>query len=50
MKYESELQLAKIKSEIFGEIFDAKKARVDENKVGIVHQSECFSQTPPWEK
>ncbi len=50
MNREDELQLCRIKSNIFREILDAEKARVEEYKIGIVHQSKCFSQPPPWEK
>lgn len=50
MKRESELQLARIKSEIFEEQLRIETARDQENKAGIVHRSECFDQIPPWKK
>lgn len=50
MKYASEVKLGEIKTEIFQEILDAQKAVAEEYKAGIIHQSQCFSQIPPWEK
>ncbi len=50
MNHKDESDLARIKSNIFRAILDAKKAQVKEYKDGIVHKPSCFSQTPPWEK
>ncbi len=50
MKYASQVRLGEIKTEIFQEILNAQKAVAEEYKVGIIHKSKCFSQTPPWEK
>lgn len=50
MKYASEVKLGEIITEIFQEILDAQKSRAEEYKAGIIHQSHCFSQTPPWRK
>lgn len=50
MKYTTEVKLGEIKTEIFQEILDAQKSRAEEYKTGIIHQSQCFTQTPPWEK
>lgn len=50
MNREDELALSRIKSNIFREIFDARKAQVKEYNDGIVHKPSCFSQDPPWWK
>lgn len=50
MKRESELQLTKIKTEIFQEVIDAERTRMEEFKMGIVHSPSCFSQVAPWKR
>lgn len=50
MNREDELALSRIKSNMFAEILDAEKSRLKEYNSGIIHNTACFAQIPPWKK
>lgn len=41
--------LDEVKAHVFSNILDHQQAREQERESGIIHQSHCFSQKPPWE-
>ena len=41
--------LDEVMTHVWSTIFDEQQSREQERDSGIIHQSHCFSQKPPWE-